>query len=70
MADIVIVDAATGQRAERDYTAEELVQREADAAAEAARQQAEAEALAAREAALTKLAALGITVDDLTALGL
>lgn len=37
---------------------------------EAARQQAEADALAARESALAKLAALGLTVDDVTALGL
>lgn len=36
---------------------------------EAVAAQAEADALAAREAALAKLSALGLTVDDLTALG-
>ena len=37
---------------------------------EAAKAQAEAEAKAKREAALSKLAALGLTADDLRALGL
>lgn len=37
---------------------------------EAAEAQAEADRIAAREAAIAKLAALGLTVDDLTALGL
>lgn len=36
---------------------------------EAAAVQAEADRIAAREAAIAKLAALGLTVDDLTALG-
>lgn len=70
MTDILEVDALTGDSVTRAFTPEEIAQREADAAAEAARQQAEADALAAREAALAKLAALGLTVDDLAALGL
>lgn len=76
MADVTETDYTTDPPTiiERAYTAEEIAQREADqaanAAAESERQQAEADALAAREAALAKLAALGLTVDDLTALGL
>lgn len=70
----VEIDATTGEAVERPFTDEERDQRAADmvaaqAAAEAAAQ-AEAEAQAARDTALAKLAALGLTVDDLTALGL
>ena len=46
MADIMIIDAATGLVTERDFTAEEIAQREADQAAAA-----EAEAAAAAQAA-------------------
>jgi F0F1-type ATP synthase membrane subunit b/b' len=54
----------------RDATAEELAQREIDNANDAARQ-AEAEAKAqAKATAEGKLAALGLTTDDLRALGL
>ena len=70
MADVIEIDAETGEVTERDFTAEEKAQREADLAeaqlAEQARQQAEAK----REAALDKLAALGLTRDDLNALWL
>ena len=52
----------------RDATPEEIAQFEA-AAAEAAAQQAEAEARqAARESALAKLAELGLTEEEITAL--
>ena len=74
MADVIEIDAATGSVVERAFTAEELAQREADQAAhdaaEAARIEAEADAAAARDAAIAKLAVLGLTVDDLSALGL
>lgn len=62
-----IVDAETGEVTERLYTAEEVAAVEAaqvDATAEAA---ALAEKAAARQAVLDKL---GLTADDLAALGL
>ena len=68
--DVVEVDVATGTVVERDFTAAELAQREADALVAAQAAQAETEAIGRRDAALAKLAALGLTVDDLTALGL
>jgi hypothetical protein len=68
----VIVNCETGQVEERPLTAEEIAQREADAAAAAA---AEAERLAAEEvkaaakaSALAKLEALGLTADEAAAL--
>ena len=74
MIDVVEIDAATGEVAERNYTSDEAAQRETDlaavVAANTARQAAEEQAAAARETALEKLAALGLTRDDLTALGL
>ena len=64
----VIVDAATGEVTERPLTADEIAQRELDQA-EAVARQAEAEAKAtARESALAKLAALGLTADEVAAL--
>jgi DNA-binding NarL/FixJ family response regulator len=64
----VIFDAATGETIERPLTAEELAQRELDIA-QAQALQAEAEAKAtARESALAKLAALGLTADEVAAL--
>jgi hypothetical protein len=68
----VIVNCETGQVEERPLTAEEIAQREADAAAAAA---AEAERVAAEEAkaaakasAVAKLEALGLTADEAAAL--
>ena len=68
----VIVNCETGQVEERPLTAEEIAQREADAAAAAA---AEAERVAAEEAkaaakasAVAKLEALGLTADEASAL--
>lgn len=52
MHDVIEIDANTGDVIERDFTVDESTQREADAAAEAARQQAEADAKAARVAAI------------------
>jgi hypothetical protein len=64
----VIFDAATGEVTERPLTADEIAQREA-MQAEAEARQAEAEAKAtARESALAKLAALGLTADEVAAL--
>jgi DNA-binding NarL/FixJ family response regulator len=64
----VIFDAATGETIERPLTADEIADREASHAASQACQ-AEAEAKAtARESALAKLAALGLTADEVAAL--
>lgn len=68
----VEINCETGEVTERPLTAEEIAQREADAsAAEVARQAAEAEAAAvaaAKEAAHAKLAALGLTPEEIAAL--
>jgi hypothetical protein len=65
MANVIEIDAATRIVVERDFTPEELAQREADiAAAEAAeveRQSVIAEKAAARAALLERL---GITADE------
>jgi hypothetical protein len=68
----VVVDCSTGVQETVPLTSEEIAQREADAAAFA---EAEAERLAAEEAAaeakasaVTKLAALGLTADEIAAL--
>lgn len=64
----VIFDAATGEVIERPLTADEIAEREV-MQAEAQARQAEAEAKAtARESALAKLAALGLTADEVAAL--
>ena len=61
-------DAATGEVTERPLTAEEIAEREV-MQAEAEARQAEADAkVAARESALAKLAALGLTADEVAAL--
>lgn len=66
------VNCETGDVTERPLTAEEIAQRDADAAAAAA---AEAERIAAEEAkaaakasAIAKLAALGLTEDEAAAI--
>jgi len=68
----LIINCATGEQTEVELTAEEIAQREADAAAFAV---AEAERIAAAEAAaaakasgLAKLMALGLTEDEANAL--
>ncbi len=68
----IIVDCSTGVTTEVELTAEEIAQREADAAASTARR-AEEEAVAAAKAAAkasgeAKLAALGLTADEIAAL--
>jgi hypothetical protein len=65
-----IVDALTGEETWRDYTEAEIAEVEA-AQVKSAQREAEAEAKAeAKAAAQAKLAALGLTVSDLEALGL
>jgi hypothetical protein len=61
MSDVIEIDAATGIVVERDFTPEELAQREVDAAAEVERQSVIAEKAAARAALLERL---GITADE------
>jgi hypothetical protein len=64
----VVFDAATGETTERPLTADELSQRDLDqATAEALQAEADAK-VAARESALAKLAALGLTADEVAAL--
>ena len=71
MADVIEIDAATGTITERDFTPDELAQREADEAAaaqaEAARAAEAATQAAAQESAIGKLAALGFTAEEITA---
>jgi multidrug resistance efflux pump len=62
------VDAQTGETTQRLISADEIAQREIDQA-EAEARQAEAEVkVAARQSALAKLAALGLTADEVAAL--
>ena len=72
MATKLIVDCSTGVTTEVELTAEEITQREADAAAYAVAEAArEAEATAKAEAkasAVAKLAALGLTEGEVAAL--
>ena len=64
----VIVNAATGEVTERPLTSDEIADRETSHADFEARQ-AEAQAKAtARKSALAKLAALGLTADEVAAL--
>ena len=68
----IIVNCETGVVAEVPLTGEEIAQREADAASfaveQAAREAAEATAQAAKESAQSKLAALGLTAEEISAL--
>lgn len=64
----LIVDAATGESYERPLTAEEIADREAMALEAQARQADQDAVAAARESALAKLAALGLTAEEIAAL--
>ena len=68
----VEVNCETGEVTERPLTAEEIAQREADAAAfaaeQAAREAAEAAAAEAKASAQAKLSALGLSADEIAAL--
>lgn len=69
----LVVDCSTGETTEVALTAEEIAQREADAAAyaavEAERLATETARLAAKASAEAKLAALGLTAEEISALG-
>lgn len=68
----LVVDCSTGETTEIPLTAEEIAQREADAAAfaeaEAAREAEAAAVAAAKESAQAKLAALGLSAEEIAAL--
>jgi hypothetical protein len=68
----LVVDCSTGVTTEVELTAEEIAQREADAAAfavaEAERIAAEEAKAAAKAAAEAKLAALGLTAEEIATL--
>lgn len=68
----LVVDCSTGITSEVELTAEEIAQREADAAAfaeaKAKEEAAKAEAEAAKASAQAKLAALGLTAEEIAAL--
>jgi hypothetical protein len=72
MADVLEVWIETGERIERDLTADELAQRKKDETEIAAAAQAAADEAAAKEAAkasaLAKLEALGLTADEAAAI--
>jgi len=72
MADVVIVDCTTGEVTTRPQTAEEIAAQKASAAqaqAEAeAKAQVEADAQAAKSSAISKLAKLGLTDEEIAAL--
>ena len=63
-------NVTTGEIIEREMTAEEIAQDLADQAAATAQAEAETTKAAEKAVATAKLAALGLTEDDLKALGL
>jgi hypothetical protein len=67
---IKIVNTQTGEEIEREMNAEELAQFKAEEAAELERQNVQIQKATDKAAAQAKLSALGLTADDLKALGL
>jgi RNA-binding protein YhbY len=67
---IKIVNAETGEEIEREMNAQELAQLQIDKANSELEKQVYAEAVVKKLAAQAKLASLGLTADDLKALGL
>jgi hypothetical protein len=65
-----IVDAITGEETFKDYTPAQLAEVETAKIEGEKRREAEAKAEADKAAVQAKLAALGLTADDLKALGL
>jgi len=61
----VILDASTGEVIEREFTEEEVTEFETNQAAKLAEEQAR---IATRNSALAKLAALGLTEEEIAAL--
>jgi hypothetical protein len=70
MTTIKIHNVETGEVIEREMTPEELEQYAEDVASSTAKREAAAVAKQAADAAQAKLAILGLTADDLKALGL
>jgi hypothetical protein len=66
--DVIQINQETGEVIERDFTKEELAQRVADAKANEALKEADAKALTAKESAMAKLAALGLTPEEISAI--
>jgi DNA-binding NarL/FixJ family response regulator len=64
----VIFDGLTGEVTKRPLTAEEVIQSELIKAGAEAAQAEQAAKIASRESALAKLAALGLTEDEIAAL--
>ena len=60
-----ILDVATGEVIEREFTSEETIEYEAQQAANLAREE---QSQALRNSALAKLAALGLTEEEIAAL--
>lgn len=67
---LYIINVETQEVSERDFTAAELKVFESDLANRAKEEKIKIEAENAKAAAQSKLAALGLTADDLKALGL
>jgi DNA-binding NarL/FixJ family response regulator len=65
---IIIIDALTGETLERPLTLAELAERETLRAAQEAQHADQDAKIAARQSALAKLAALGLTEDEIAAL--
>jgi DNA-binding NarL/FixJ family response regulator len=65
---ITILDAATNEVTERAFTKEEVEAHQLRATEFAAAKKAEDDKAAARQSALAKLAALGLTDDEIAAL--
>jgi hypothetical protein len=65
---LIIYDAATKEVTERELTSDEIAQRKLEQADEQARQQAAQARIDARQSARAKLAALGLTEDEIAAL--
>jgi DNA-binding NarL/FixJ family response regulator len=65
---IMVVNVATGEVIERPITADELAQRESDIAVFDLWKSEQNAKQTARESALAKLAALGLTADEVAAL--
>ena len=72
MADVIETDLTTNPPTvtERDFTPEEIAQIEADKKAAAQAEKDREQAEARRQAAIAKLTALGLDVEDLQALGI
>jgi len=62
------VNATTGEEIEREMNAKELAQYEADLEAQEAYQAAQAEQQALKDSANSKLAALGLTPEEIAAI--